>query len=736
MVKVKEGTPLLSDGSIDVQQWLEHVGNKGYFQDLDMIRSACKLSQLAGQDHATETGQSCLQQGLSMADLLADLEVDQETLAAAIIFESVHYAELSLEDVDEQLGSNIARLVKGVEKMSAMHSLQAINTYPQNKHQIDNVRKMLIAMVDDVRVVLIKLAERLCVLRALAPLPPALSLKIATEAMEIYAPLANRLGIGAIKWEMEDLAFRYLHPDDYKAIAKGLRGRRLDRDHFVSRIVDELNHHMKHMKLENFAVYGRSKHIHSIYKKMKRKNVALSEIYDASAVRILVDTDEKCYEVLDLVHTLWHQISHEFDDYIVNAKPNGYQSLHTAVESPEGRVFEVQIRTFQMHQQAEMGVAAHWKYKEGGAKHIPSHERKIEWLRDVLAWHREMATNKGPSMAIESGFLEDRVYVFTPDGDVLDLPTGSTALDFAYHVHTEMGHRCRGTKVNGSIVPLSYALKTGDKVEVLTGKEARPSRDWINSHLNYLKTSRAKAKVLHWFNQQDHDKNAVEGREILDKELRNLGIKAERLDNVAQALKFKTLDDLLAALGRGDVKLNQILNRLSPAEPSVEHAIKKLVKSHQKPDVPSGGDLMIEGVGNLLTHMAGCCQPLPGDEVIGYITLGRGVSIHRQDCSNILYSSEKERERFLQVSWGSITREHYVVDVLIKAFDRPNLLRDVTSLLSNEKAHVFALQTQINQHDNTNNIKLTIEIDGLNSLSGLLSRLAHIPNVLEARRQV
>lgn len=735
MVKIKEGTPLHLDGSIDVQQWLNLIAGKGYFQDLDLIRNACKLSQLAGQDHATETGQSCLQQGLAMADVLADLGVDQETLAAAIIFESVHYAELSLEDVEEQLGSHIARLVKGVEKMSAMHNFQSLGRYPQSKHQIDNVRKMLIAMVDDVRVVLIKLAERLCVLRALAPLPPSLSRKIATEAMEIYAPLANRLGIGAIKWEMEDLAFRYLHPDDYKAIAKGLKAKRLDRDRYVNLIVDELNQHMKLKGIEHFAVYGRSKHIHSIYRKMKRKNVSLDEIYDATAVRILVDTNELCYEVLDLVHGLWRPVPTEFDDYIANTKSNGYQSLHSAVEGPEERVFEVQIRTFQMHEQAEMGVAAHWKYKEGVAKHKASHERKIEWLREVLAWHREMATTKDSSTAIESSFLEDRVYVFTPDGEVLDLPTGSTALDFAYHVHTEMGHRCRGSKVNGKIVPLNYALKTGDKVEVLTGKESRPSRDWINPHLNYLKTSRAKAKILHWFNMQDHDKNAIEGREILDKELKSLGIKAEQLEHVVQALKFKTLDDFLAALGRGDVKLNQILNRLSPDE-SADHVIKHLIKTQHKPAEPSGGDLRIEGVGNLLTHMARCCQPLPGDQVIGYITLGRGVSVHRQDCPNILYSSEKERERFLQVNWGSSTRDHYVVDVLIEAFDRPNLLRDVTSLLSNEKAHVFSLQTQLNKQDNTSRIMLTIEIDGLNSLSGLLSRLGKIPNVLEARRHV
>lgn len=734
MVKVKENTPWLTEGSIDVELWLQQLGSKGYFQDLELLRSACTLSQLAGQDHATETGVSCLQQGLVMADILADLEVDQMTLAAAIIFESVHYAELSLDDVEEQLGHNIAKLVKGIEKMSAIHNLQALNKYPQNKHQIDNVRKMLLAMVDDVRVVLIKLAERLCVLREASALPEALRKQIATEVMEIYAPLANRLGIGAIKWEMEDLAFRHLHPEEYKSIAKGLKAKRLERDRYVNLIVEELNKQIKATGAQHFAVYGRSKHIHSIYRKMTRKNVSLEEIYDATAVRVLVEKKEQCYDVMSMVHALWKQIPAEFDDYINNPKPNGYQSLHTAVEGPEGRVFEVQIRTFQMHEQAEMGIAAHWKYKEGSLQQKESHERKIEWLRDVLAWHREMATSRGVSEAMETEFLDDRVYVFTPDGDVLDLPQGVTPLDFAYHVHSQVGHRCRGAKVNGSIVPLTYELKTGDKVEVLTGKDARPSRDWINPHLNYLKTSRAKAKVLHWFKMQDFDKNKLEGHDILDKELKTLGIKSDRLHDVVLSLNFKRLDDMLAALGRGDLKLSQILNRLSPTEvetPLIQH----FVKPHVKPEV-RGSDLRIEGVGNLLTHMARCCQPVPGEEVIGYITLGRGVSVHRQDCPNIIHASEKQRQRFLQVNWGSTTRDHYVVDVMIKAFDRAGLLKDITSLLSNEKAHVYALQTKINKHDNSAFITLTVEIDGLNSLSRLLSKLEQIPNVLEARRQV
>jgi GTP pyrophosphokinase len=736
MVKVKEGTPLLADGSIDVEVWLQQLGSKGYFQDLELLRNACTLSQLAGLYHATETGESCLQRGLAVADVLSDLEVDQETLAAAIIAANVYYAELSLDDVEEQLGPTIARLVRGVKKMEAMSNLQTIMHYPQNKLQVDNIRKMLLAMVDDVRVVLIKLAERLCLLRSSSPMPVEMRRQLATEAMEIYAPLANRLGIGAIKWEMEDLAFRYLQPDAYKSIAQGLKAKRLDRDRFVNLIVEELNQRLKSLGIDHFAVYGRSKHIHSIYRKMTRKNVPLNEIYDATAVRILLENTEQCYEVLSMVHALWTQVSAEFDDYIAHPKSNGYQSLHTAVIGPEDRVFEVQIRTFQMHSQAEMGVAAHWKYKEGVSHQKESHERKIEWLREVLSWHREMASSKGVSEAIESEFLDDRVYVFTPDGDVLDLPQGVTPLDFAYHIHSELGHRCRGAKVNGHIVPLNYALKTADKVEVLTGKEIKPSRDWINPHLNYLRTSRAKAKVLHWFKMQNYDQNREEGRELLDRELKALGIKAERLNEALLALNFKRVDDLFAALGRGDIKLGHILNRLAPVDPAVEDDLLPVFpKSVQKPE-PSGSDLHIEGVGNLLTHMARCCQPLPGDQVIGYITLGRGVSVHRQDCSNILHAGEKQRQRFLQVTWGAATKERYVVDIIIKAFDRPGLLRDITSLLSNEKAHVHALQTQISKHDNSSHISLAVEIDGLNSLSKLLSKLSQVPNVIEARRQV
>ena len=737
MVKVKEGVALLPDGSIDVGQWLQQLGNRGYFQNMAHVRSACGLTQLAGHEQVTEAGISCLQQGLAMADVLADLEVGQDTLAAAILFESVHYAELLVDDIEEQVGKPVARLVRGVDRMNAISNIEGLTgKFSQNKQQLDNVRKMLLAMVDDVRVVLIKLAERLCVIRSASLMPESRRKQLAMEIMEIYAPLANRLGIGAIKWEMEDLAFRYLHPEDYKAIAAGLKSKRLERDRYVDWVVKELNVQIAGMNITHFAVYGRSKHIHSIYRKMIRKNVSLEEIYDATAVRILVETTEQCYEVLSVVHGLWDQIPSEFDDYISQTKANGYQSLHTAVRGPEGQVFEVQIRTFQMHEQAEMGVAAHWKYKESAGQVQESHERKIEWLREVLAWHREMAMSQGVSDAVETEFLDDRVYVFTPDGDILDLPHGVTSLDFAYHVHSDVGHRCRGAKVNGHIVPLTYLLKTGDKVEILTGKELKPSRDWINPHLGYLKTSRAKAKVLHWFKMEDFEKHQLLGQEMLDKELKALGIRSERVNDILADFNFKRVDDLRAALGRGDLKLGQVISRLKPAVNQPDSTMEHMIKLPPKRGALSSDDLRVEGVEHVLMHMARCCQPVPGDEVIGYVTVGRGVSVHRQDCTNILHSTEKQKDRFLEVTWGEETSERYAVDILIRAFDRQGLLRDISSLLANEKAYLFSLQTQVHKQDSMTNITLTVEVAGLSSLSRLLMQLEQVPNVLEARRQV
>ena len=734
MVKIAEEAHLLADGSIDLEAWLKHLNESHHYQNLTLIRNACVLSQLAGGEQATESGESCLQQGLAKAEILSDLEMDQATIAAAIISESVEYSDLSIEDVEEQLGAEVAKLVKGVDIMNAIHGFRAGK--PNNHNQLDNMRKMLLAMVDDVRVVLIKLAEKLQVLRAIAHLSDSIQKPLAKEAMEIYAPLANRLGVGHIKWELEDLAFRYLESKQYKEIAKGLNARRVERDQYVKHIVTTLKEKLANDGIQHVDICGRSKHILSIYKKMQRKNVNLNEIYDATAVRILVDTIDDCYHALGIVHHLWQQIPEEYDDYIQNPKGNGYRSLHTAVIGPEQRNFEVQIRTYQMHDEAELGVAAHWKYKEGAATAAAAHERKIEWLREVLAWQKEVAKFDDIPSDIETEYFEERVYVFTPNGDILDLPQGATPIDFAYHIHSQVGHRCRGAKVDGHIVPLTYHLKTGEQVEILTTKIAKPTRDWLNPHLGFVKTSRAKAKILHWFKLQDYEVNREEGQQLFDRELRKLGLKNVNVEKIAKSLNYTKTDDFFVALGNGDLRSSQLTNTLIPEEKTV--AIEDLVvnrnkSAKQKTKTPEQ-DISIEGVGNLLTTIARCCKPLPGDDIVGYITQGRGISIHRKDCSNILHANEWQQKRMLSVSWGESTSNRYPVDIVIVAYDRAGLLSDVTTLLTNERAYVLSLTTSTDAKENTAHINVTLELPRLEILSRLLDKITQIPNVAEVIR--
>lgn len=594
MVKAKDDSELLKHDNIHVEQWIAYLVTKGYTEQIDLLRDVFVLTQLTGAKQPTDLKLSCFQIGLVMIDILADLQVDIETLAAALLYPELAYSFLSLEDIEKQFGHSIAKILKGVLRMGIL------STEGSNTKQVENIRKMLLVMVDDVRVVLVKLAERLCVLRESQQLDNTLRRSLAKEAMNIYAPLAHRLGVGLLKWEIEDLAFRYLEPIVYKEIATGLKIKRVERDKYVKQIIDLLTQSITQHNITDFTVYGRSKNIYSIYRKMKLKHLYLEEIHDATAVRILVNNIEDCYAVLSVVHELWLPVPQEFDDYISKPKPNGYQSLHTAVIGPKKRLFEIQIRTYSMHEFAEMGIAAHWKYKEGVGREKPGYERKIAWLREVLAWHKELSIKTESQNALEQDILDDRVYVFTPQGDVLDLPMYATVLDFAYRIHTSLGHRCRGAKVNGKMVPLNFSLKTGDRVEVLTTKEEKPSRDWLNPHLHYLMTSRAKAKVLHWFKMQDYDLHMKEG--------------------------------------------------LTPSQPisiTPPKVFFEDVKSKIKP-----GNLYIEGIGRLLTNVARCCNPVLGDEVIGYITVGRGVSIHRQDCKNILHASERQRKRFLAVNWA------------------------------------------------------------------------------------
>lgn len=731
MVRVTDNSFNFADGSIDIHTWIEHLTTQYPLTLSSLIVNACTLSQLTGEDHPTETGESCLQQGLVMAEILADLELDETTLSAAIILQNVQYAELSISDVREQLGENIATLVTGVLKMNAINTVRATSGN-YNHHQVENLRKMLIAMVDDIRVVMIKLAERLAVLRSINHFSESFKRQIATEVMEIYAPLVNRLGIGQLKWEMEDHAFRYLQPEIYKQIAQGLQSRRIDRDKYVTNIVSILRKEISKFHISPIKIYGRSKHIHSIYRKMERKKIDLKYIYDATAVRILVPTIEDCYQALSVVHQLWPNIPEEFDDYIAHPKTNGYRSLHTAVHGPDNRDFEIQIRTHTMHAEAELGIAAHWRYKESGKMDLASHERKIQWLRQVMDWQKEL-THQTPSLdTYQQEFIDDCVYVFTPDGDIIDLPAGATPLDFAYCIHSEIGHRCRGAKIDGNIVPLTFTLKTGQRVEILTTKHPKPSLDWLNPHLGYLKTSRAKAKVHQWFKAQAYQNHLLEGKTLLENELKKLNIKLENEKELITAFKFNHFEDLLAALGRGEIKITQILNKLKPTLPVSTEIVKKTVPN--QPEIQRAGDFYIEGVGNLLTRVAKCCHPLPGDSIIGYITQGRGIAIHRRECPNILHASTSQQARFMTVSWGKQVSTTYTVQIHIDSYDRKGLLHDVISIVAHENGNVLDSTTQTDPSKHLAHIKLTLEINNLITLSRLLARIKQLPNIIEVKR--
>ncbi len=735
----KNNPPLVisSDNGINTETWLQKWANKYSSGDNSLIRQALALAQLTGEDIATPNGQSCLIQGVQISEILFDLNIDQETLAAGIIYSSVRYAGLNLDDVQEQLGPAVAKLTGGVKKMEAIQNLQEQIGKTPSHTAIDNFRKMLLAMVDDVRIVLIKLAERLVILRHVGLLNAEERHREAKITQDIYAPLANRLGIGQLKWELEDLSFRYLQPEIYKDISKALKATRVERERYVETVKELLEQITKELAISKTEVAGRAKHIYSIYKKMQRKNVDLEEIYDAIAFRILVPTIEDCYAILGHVHYLWKPIAKEFDDYVVQPKPNGYRSIHTAVIGPDDKAIEIQIRTFDMHQEAELGVAAHWIYKEGGLKKA-GYEAKIAWLRQVLDWQQEVTQTESDSPTDNnySQALDDRIYVFTPQGDVVELPKDATPLDFAYHIHSEIGHRTRGAKVNSHMVPLTYALKIGECVEILTAKEGHPSRDWLNPNLGYLKTARAKAKVHHWFRQLDAEKNQTEGQTLVEKELRRLGLKGMDLAAAAKSLNFTETDELYIAIGRGDITLTALVHTLQEmlAPNSGMEVEPEIVAPIASRTIATNTDIDIQGVGNLLTHMALCCKPIPGDAVIGYITQGHGVSIHRQDCSNILHTNDQQRNKLVEVSWGIKTQDKYTVDLIIHAYDRHGLIRDLTQLLVNERIAIIALNSFIDKKDQTAKINISIEINGLTPLSRILSRISQISNVTDVKR--
>lgn len=717
-----------------MQTLLQHMVERYSLPAHSSVHQAISLAQLTGSDKATPTGQSCLQQGLQMAAILMEIQADPETLSAGIVYHCVQDAALSLDDVEEQLGGVTSKLIRGVIKMATIQGLHEQIKRAPAKNAIDNLRKMLLAMVDDVRIVLIKLAERLAMLRFMRLLPESEQRYEAKMTLDIYAPLANRLGIGHLKWELEDLSFRYLQPALYKEISQGLKATRQEREAYVKKVIILLQQITQHLGISNAEVSGRAKHIYSIYRKMIRKNASMEEIYDVTAFRVLVPTIENCYGLLGHCHGLWKPIPKEFDDYITKPKSNGYRSIHTAVFGPDNKIIEIQIRTFTMNEEAELGVAAHWIYKEGQPVQT-GYEAKIAWLRQLMDWQKELIQEGGePAEKLYSQVFDDCIYVFTPQGDVLEMVKDATPLDFAYHIHTNLGHRCRGCKVNGQIVPLTYHLKTGEIVEVLTAKEPHPSRDWLNPNLGYLKTSRAKAKVLHWFRQQNLEKNLADGEALVEKELRRLGIKGYDLHRLAERMKCQSPSDLYIALGRGDLTLSTFLHHLQEilTPSSTEDVPITRPATVQKSTVMT--EVEVEGVGNLLTHIALCCKPIPGDPVIGYITQGHGVSIHRQDCSNILHGGMKHQERLIPVDWGNKTTHQYTVDILVEAYHRPSLIRDITQLLLNERISLIGLNSVPDKKDHTVRIHVSVEIQGLNRLSRLMTLISQLPDVLMVRR--
>ncbi|MCY1211962.1 GTP pyrophosphokinase [compost metagenome] len=744
MVQVRAQQPVNTDGSINLEAWLDHVISLDPVLDRAVLKEACEFARDAEQQaiaaqNIWAEGTSSFQTGLEIAEILADLKLDQESLVAAVIYRGVREGKVQLQTVQQRFGAVVARLIEGVLRMAAISA--SLNPRQSmvlgTQAQVDNLRKMLVAMVDDVRVALIKLAERTCAIREVKNADEEKRHRVAREVFDIYAPLAHRLGIGHIKWELEDLSFRYLEPDQYKQIAKLLHERRLDREQYIADVMKQLREELAATGIKA-DISGRAKHIYSIWRKMQRKGLQFSQIYDVRAVRVLVPELRDCYTALGIVHTLWRHIPKEFDDYIANPKENGYRSLHTAVIGPDGKVLEVQIRTHAMHEEAELGVCAHWRYKGTDVKSSSDHyEEKIAWLRQVLEWHEELGDIGGLAEQLRVDIEPDRVYVFTPDGHAIDLPKGATPLDFAYRVHTEIGHNCRGAKVNGRIVPLNYGLQTGEQVEIITGKQGAPSRDWLNPNLGYITTSRARAKIVHWFKLQARDQNVAAGKAMLERELSRLALPPVDFEKLAEKCNLRGAEDMHAALGAGDLRLAHVVNAAQVlVEPERGHneQLELIPRKSSQHKPGKRGDVQIQGVGNLLTQMAGCCQPLPGDPIVGYITLGRGVSIHRQDCASALQLAGREPERMIQVSWGPAPVQTYPVDIIIRAYDRSGLLRDVSQVLLNERINVLAVNTRSNKEDNTAAMMLTIEIPGLDALGRLLARISQLPNVIEARR--
>lgn len=711
--------------------------------DSALIERAYHKAEAAHAGQFRKSGEPYFTHCLAVASILADLKLDAEAIAAGLMHDIVEDTPVTLDEIEREFGKTIRKLIDGVTKLKAI-AINVENEKPgkkprDNDREKEYIRKMLMTMGDDVRVVIIKLADRLHNMRTLGYMAENKQKIIAKETMEIFAPLANRLGIWQIKWELEDLSFRYLHPDAYKQIAHSLEERRADREAYMKQIADTLREELEAHQLARTAISWRPKHIYSIYRKMQRKGVSFSEIYDVRAIRVICDTIPQCYLILGIVHNLWRPIVAEFDDYIAAPKDNFYQSLHTAVIDKNGKHIEVQIRTWEMHEHAEYGVAAHWRYKEGGRKHDENFQKRLNWLRRLMEFGPE--ANNDPEEFLDlmkSEVFQDRVYAYTPKGDIVDLPRGATPIDFAFHVHTEIGHRCRGAKIDGRLVPLNYELKTGDQVEILTSKRGGPSMDWLNPDLGYARTSRARAKIKNYFRKLRREDLISLGREVMERALKSVGVlDSMSFESIAGLFDYTSVDDFLVAVGAGDINGSQIGQRALEADrerqrlkdiDSAESLLK--IRPRSATDTAANG-INILGTSGLLVNMANCCKPVPGDEIIGFVTRGRGVSVHRRDCPNMLSSTEPER--LIDVSWGNQdSGRHYSIPVEIIAYDREGLIRDISTVIADERVNISDVNVNTKQHIAT--LHITMEICNTAQLTRILSKIGTLRSVVEVYR--
>ena len=691
-------------------------------QGREMVRKAYERAAKAHTGQRRLSGEDYVNHPMEVAAILADLELDAETISAALLHDTVEDTALTAEEVEREFGPEVARLVEGVTKLGR------ISLRSDQQQQAENIRKMMVAMAEDLRVVLIKLADRLHNMRTLEPLPDVKRRKISRETLDIYAPLAHRLGIGQIKWELEDLAFQYLEPEAYDDVAKRIQRKRHEREALVSDLRDILARELEKVGIVA-DITGRPKHIYSVWQKMTRENKDFTEIYDLSAIRVLVDSVRDCYGVLGVVHSLWKPVPGRFKDYVAMPKSNGYQSLHTTVITHTGEPIEIQIRTHEMHRVAEFGVAAHWTYKEGGKD--ASFDQKLSWLRSLLEWQNDLGDAESFLDTVKVDLFQDEVYVFTPKGDVLNLPADSSPVDFAYRIHTEVGHRCIGAKVNGRMVPLNYELKNGEIVEILTSKGPHgPSRDW----LNFVKSASAKERIRKWFKSQRREENVAKGQDLLDKELHrmhrvNLAELPEgKLIEISNLHKFNTVDDFLAAVGYGDVSPHAVVMRMALSTDGAGD----LKTIPLIPNVQPTPRVLVQGEKGVLTKIAPCCQPVPGDAIVGYTTRGRGVTVHRADCINAV--NAQDTARVVTVDWDSEATHLYPVAIKIEAWDRQGLLRDIATIVAENRVNMSALEVHV-YDDKTAVVSATVEIDSLAQLSRLMEKLEGVKDVNTVARE-